>query len=272
LREDVMNFHTLLCTLARVRKGRVARFPFGEPGDPLPTMLPPHLEALCVRSIVGSVDRYAQLDRAFRPLSGQSSRLKRITDAMRDGATFPPIEVYRLHGVCYVVDGHHRVAAALEIGQLYLDAWITECILPSEGSEHALEEARVQFALRSGLRSLTFCEPARYAQALGQIREHRWYLGERGRVLSMQEAAEDWYEAIYLPVVRHIIDERLAPVQSAQEAGDLYLQLCDLKYGMSRERGHDIGFAQAMCEWAATRASGSTAPFLARMRALRSIA
>lgn len=266
-----MNFHSLLPRLARMGKGRVARFPFGEPGDPLPTMLPPHLEALPVRSIVGSVDRSTQLDRTFRPLTGQTYRLKRITEAMRKGVTFPPIDVYRLHGVCYVIDGHHRVAAALATGQLYLDAWITDCVLPSESSEHTLEEARVRFALRTGLRSLTFSEPARYAQALAQIHEHRWYLGECGRVMSMQEAADAWYDSIYLPVARQIIDQHVAPVRSAQEAGDLYLQLCDLKYGMSRERGHDIGFGPALREWAAARASSSAAPFLARMRALRTL-
>jgi hypothetical protein len=265
-----MNLHTFIRKLTG-HGGGLARFPFGEQGDPLPTMLPPHLEALPVRSIVGSVDRHSYLDRRFRPPAGSTQRLQRIIDAMRAGATFPPIEAYRLHGVCYVADGHHRVAAALETGQLYLDAWVTECVLPSESSEHLLEEARVQFALRTGLRSLTFCNPARYEQALAQIHEHRWYLGERGRVVSVREAAEDWYEAIYLPVVHQIIDRRLAPVQSAPEAGDFYLQLCDLKYGVSRERGHDIGFAQAICEWAERRSNSSAAVFLSRLLALRTM-
>lgn len=266
-----MNLRMVMRMPAWWGKGRVARFPFGAPGDPLPTMFPPHLEALPVGSVMGSVDRYNDLDRAFRPLGGRTQRLQRIVTAMRQGVTFPPIEVYRLHGVCYVVDGHHRVAAALETGQLYLDALVTECILPSDGCEHALEEARVQFALRTGLRSLTFGAPARYDQALAQIHEHRWYLGERGRVLSVQEAADAWYESIYLPVVRQIIDRRLAPVQSAQEAGDFYLQLCDLKYGVSRERGHDIGFGQALCEWTATQQRRSAEAFLVRLKALRSM-
>lgn len=264
-----MNLHPRMFN--RRRTGGVARFPFGQAGDPLLTMLPPHSEALPVRSVVGSIGRYAELDRKFRPLGGPSNRLDAIRRAMERGATFPPIEVYRLHGVCYVIDGHHRVAAALEVGQLYLDAMVIECIVPAAGTEHALEEARVQFGLRTGLRSLVFGTSAGYDQALAQIHEHRWYLGERGRMVSIQEAAGDWYDNVYLPVVRHLIAERLAPARSAQEAGDLYLQLCDLKYGVSRERGHDIGFTQAIREWTARRKRLSPAVLFSRLLGLRAL-
>ena len=234
------------------RPGGVARFPFGEPGDPLLAMLPPRLETIPVSAVVGSVDRHGELGRGFRPRGGVTARLAGIQRAMQAGATFPPIEVYRLGGACYVLDGHHRVAAALHIGQLYLDALVIEC-RPRRGEmEDPLEEARVDFGLRSGLRALTFGTPERYAQALSQIHEHRWYLGERGRPVSLHEAADDWYETVYLPVIRQILAHAAARRQSG-ETGDLYMQLCDLKYGESRERGHDIGFAQAIRLWASRR-------------------
>lgn len=252
----------------RRRRGSVARFPFGQQGDPLLTMLQPHAEAVAVASVVGSVDRYQQLDRTFRPYGGMTSRLRGIIQAMNEGVSFPPIVVYRLHGACYIVDGHHRVAAALATGQLYLDAMVTDCIVPVEGTEHRLEEAQVQFGLRTGLHVLAFSEPERYEQALAQINEHRWYLSERGPVVRAQEAAADWYDNIYLPVVRQAIAERLAPTDSAQAIGDFYLQLCDLKYGVSRERGHDIGFAGAIREWAANRRAGARARVLGRLLGL----
>src|SRR5579883_3457492 len=175
-----MNLHSMMNVVRRLPGRGVARFPIGRPGDPVLKVLPPHHESIQVRSVVGSVDRYAALDRHFRPLGTASGRLQRIVIAMKAGATFPPIEVYRLHGVCYVVDGHHRVAAALQTGQLFLDALVSECIVPGDGPEHALEDARVQFALRTALRSLVLSDPSRYDQALAQIHEHRWYLGERG--------------------------------------------------------------------------------------------
>jgi hypothetical protein len=231
----------------------IARFPFGQAGDPLLILLSPHYEAIAVDSIVGSVDRYASLDRWFRPYGASTLRLRAIQQAMAGGHALPPIEVYRLHGVCYVIDGHHRVAAALAIGQAYLDAQVTECRPQSDTAEDPLEAARVGFQLRTGLRTLAFSEPARYAQALAQIQEHRWYLGEAGRRVSAYEAAEEWYHSIYLPVIRQLIALRLTRLQDPREPGDLYLALSDFKYGMSRERGHDIGFAQAIRLWATTR-------------------
>jgi hypothetical protein len=42
------------------------------------------------------------------------------------GRALPPVELYRLGDGYYVLDGHHRVAAALAVGQLALDARVTE--------------------------------------------------------------------------------------------------------------------------------------------------
>ena len=267
-----MNLRSAAKLLRAFPRHGVARFPFGRPGDPVLKVLPLHTESIPVRSVVGSVDRYAQIDRKFRPIGTSKGRFLRIVEAMQEGKTFPPIEVYRLHGMCYVVDGHHRVAAALQTGQLYLDAEVSECMVPGQSPEYALEEARVRFALRTGLRSLLLSEPARYDQALAQIHEHRWYLGERGQVFSVQEAADDWYDTIYLPVARNILEEGLTPARSAQGAGDAYLQLCDLKYCVSRERGEDIGFAQAVQVSAEQRQRSLSVAFFGRLIRLRTMA
>ena len=266
----IMNKH--LTSWRRQLKNGVARFPFGQPEDPVLTMLPPHLEAISVYSVVGSVDRYQHLDRRFRPSGQITHRLRAIAQAMKAGAHFPPIEVYRLDGACYVIDGHHRVAAALEVGQMYLDARVIECRPRTDEAENPLEEARVDFALRTGLRAVTFSEPRRYAQAFKQILEHRWYMNERGRTVSMQEAAEDWYQNIYLPVIRQIAAQRLARLSEPPAVGDLYLQLSDLKYKVSRERGHDIGFTQTIREWATRHRQPHAAGLLSRLLGARMLA
>ena len=267
-----MNLFTPIQTVLFRRKGRVARFPFGQQGDPLFTMLPAHMEAIPITSVVGSVDRYTQLDERFQPLQGVTPRLRGICRAMKDGAHFPPIEIYRLNGLCYVVDGHHRVAAALHVGQLYLDALVTECMLSGELAVQGVDEARIGFGLRTGLRSLAFTKPAHYQQALNQIHEHRWYLGERGRPADLREAAQDWHEAIFLPVIRQVAKKRLSTLATAAETGDLYLQLCDLKYSISRERGHDIGFAQTIREWAAKQHRRTSSGMLRRFFDLTTLA
>jgi len=223
----------------------------GEPDDPVLEMLPPHTETIPVRSIIGSVDRWTQLDRRFRPKAGESGRLRGIRVAMLAGASFPPIEVYRLDGACYVIDGHHRVAAAKEIGQLYFDAVVTECRRRSEaGAEpgDALEAARIGFGLRTGLRSVHISRPEGYAQALDQVYEHRWYLCERGKPVSLKDAAEHWHRTVFQPVLSQVVAEGLATAEDAYASGDLYLRLSDLKYLVSAERGRDVGFAVAIRE------------------------
>ncbi|HET6317349.1 MAG TPA: universal stress protein, partial [Chloroflexota bacterium] len=78
--------------------------------------------------IVGSVGRRQELGPDFRPLPKRrrrpdEDRFRRIIRAIREeGAEMPPIEVYKLGFGYYVLDGHHRLAAALENGQVEMDA------------------------------------------------------------------------------------------------------------------------------------------------------
>ena len=88
-----------------------------------------------VRRVVGSVDavKRASLTPRFLPRRGgaQEPRYRSVLAAMRAGQELPAIEVYALGEEYYVVDGHHRVAAALALGQLYLDALVHEFLLPA---------------------------------------------------------------------------------------------------------------------------------------------
>lgn len=81
-----------------------------------------------IASIVGSVDGASQLfDRNFRPVSEQARvRLGSVLVAMRQGEPLPPIEVYAWRGAYYVLDGHHRVAAARAVGRDLISAHVIE--------------------------------------------------------------------------------------------------------------------------------------------------
>jgi ParB-like chromosome segregation protein Spo0J len=45
---------------------------------------------------------------------------------MRSGQAIPPISVYRVDGMHYVQDGHHRVSVARAVGMRTVDAFVTE--------------------------------------------------------------------------------------------------------------------------------------------------
>jgi hypothetical protein len=81
-----------------------------------------------VAKIVGSVDGASGLfDKYFRPVSDRAHvRLGRILVAMREGKSIPPIDVWAWRGEYYVLDGHHRVAAARALGTDYILAHVVE--------------------------------------------------------------------------------------------------------------------------------------------------
>jgi len=87
--------------------------------------------------IVGSVGRWQNLrSDFFYRKGGVTQRFLRVGEAMRQGIALPPIQVYRLRkppvkgelppSEYYVVDGHHRVAMARNLGQDFLDAEVKE--------------------------------------------------------------------------------------------------------------------------------------------------
>ena len=85
------------------------------------------LQTIPLDSIVGTVDRTKEFDRAFRPTSPRlRARWQRIAEAQRRGESFPPISVYRIGELHFVRDGHHRVSVARSLGREDIDAYVTE--------------------------------------------------------------------------------------------------------------------------------------------------
>ncbi len=88
---------------------------------------PPRLQSVEVERIVGSVGRVAELGSDFRPLPRgrreiDDERLRRMRRAMARAENVPPVDLYQLGSGYYVLDGHHRVAAAKLLGQVEIDA------------------------------------------------------------------------------------------------------------------------------------------------------
>jgi hypothetical protein len=98
------------------------------------------LRIVPIEKIVGSVGRWQNLRSDFFYRKGDvTERFVRIGKAMMQHIDLPPIEVYKLKRKAgasgeehaakseyYVVDGHHRVAMARELGQDFLDASVKE--------------------------------------------------------------------------------------------------------------------------------------------------
>jgi hypothetical protein len=87
------------------------------------------LQTIRLDTIVGTVDSGRDFDRHFRPASGRvRERWEQLALAQRRGAAMPPIEVYRVGGLHFVSDGHHRVSIAAATGRQAIDAYVTEVL------------------------------------------------------------------------------------------------------------------------------------------------
>ena len=77
--------------------------------------------------VVGSVGRYTDFTRTFLPRRGDSQqRWASVKAAMQAGEGLPPIEVYKVGDVYFVVDGNHRVSIARQEGFNTLQAHVIE--------------------------------------------------------------------------------------------------------------------------------------------------
>lgn len=204
------------------------------------------LQTIEVVKIIGTVNRSADFDRDFLPRSPQiRERWERLERAFPT-LGFPPISVYQVNEVFFVIDGNHRVALAKQRGAEFIDAEVTEIHTDIEIDEDVdfeqiiyLEQAR-RFMQRSGLaRSrptarIDFTRPQGFVELLDIVKVHGYDLMmERGQVLQPHEVAADWYDGVYLPAVESIRWEKLLEFEVGSTEGDLFLWV------LQRRREHD---------------------------------
>ncbi|MEJ2136878.1 MAG: ParB/RepB/Spo0J family partition protein [Desulfofustis sp.] len=99
-----------------------------------------------INKIVGSVGRYHDFDAHFRPKGYDSDeRLHGIMKKMREGRPMPPISLYQIKDSYYILDGHHRYAAARELGHQEIRSCILELLPSRDTFENRLYRERTEF-------------------------------------------------------------------------------------------------------------------------------
>jgi len=204
--------------------------------------------------ILGTVNRYHDFDRAFLPTQTfTADRWQRVSRAWYDDISLPPILLYQVGDIYFVVDGHHRVSVAREQGQEYIDAEVRECrvkvpvtvdLLPED-----LEElgAKVIFLERTGLDrlrpagELTTTILGGYERMLEHIAVHRYFMGlDFQRDVSENEAVEHWYDTVYLPVVRVVHDSGVMSAFPQRTEADFYLWTMDHRHYLVAQGEDDL--------------------------------
>src|SRR4051812_32301847 len=191
-----------------------------------------------VARITGSLDRSVDFDRLFRPRRWPlRRRLEDLHNAFPDGVV-PAIAVYEVDGMYFIVDGHHRVALAHQLGMDYIDADVTaittsHTLTPDVDVRQLIhtEQHRI-FKERSGLlvghpdAKIEFSRPSSYPQLLDLIEAHAYQLSVRtGHLVPVAEATADWYDTEYLPASTAIHQAKLPQAYRHTTKGDMYLRV-----------------------------------------------
>jgi DNA-binding Lrp family transcriptional regulator len=194
--------------------------------------------------ITGSVGRYQDFDRQFRPKSHlPSERLERVRMAMKRGKPMPPVRLYKIKEEYYVVDGHHRITAARELGLDQIEGRVIEFMPSADTIENVLYCERSAFIDATGLKEkIVLTELGNYPKLIRQIRDHQRYLNrEEGAQWTVEAAARDWFDTIYTPLTTLIEKGHLLAAFPGRTEADLYTYMAHYQWELGRRRRYGLG-------------------------------
>ena len=213
------------------------------------------LRTVPVDSNVGSVNRWRDSDARFR-IKNRSTmhRYMKIKQAVERGSTLPPVSLYKVGDKYYVMDGNHRVAAAKEVGQTYIDAEVIEFFPPPNSEPNLLWRERSIFEHKTGLSGIELTELGAYDKLLMQIEQYRQEESEAlGMEQSLQSAAASWEQEIYKPVTRLIREQGLLHEFPGRTEADLFLYASYHKVAKSRLTKQKVSYKEALADFKVPR-------------------
>lgn len=209
------------------------------------------LKTVRTDQIAGSLNRYYEFDRAFLPAQDNlAARWQSVNRAFYEDISLPPVVLYKVGEVYFVVDGHHRVSVAREQGQEYIEAEVRECatkinITPDIKPEDLeILHDKVHFLERTGLdrlrpeANIKLTIPDGFSRMLEHIAVHRYFMGlDLQRDISEEEAVSHWYDTVYLPIIEVIRKSKILKEFPGKTEGDLYLWVLDHQHYLVQTQG-----------------------------------
>lgn len=238
------------------------------------------LRDIPLESIVGSVDRYGDFTRSFLPRrDADRQRWASVRAAVEGLEGLPPIEVYKLGEAYFIRDGHHRVSVASELGAETIQAYVTEVqaqapLSPADDFDDIILKAeQAQFFDETGLGRLrpdldmNVTVPGGYDVLMEHIRVHRYFMGlELQREVSIVESAGQWYDHIYMPVVRSIRARGVLRDFPGRTETDLYIWISEHRAALQEKLKMDIRADEAAADFS-SRFGARLARVVDRLRA-----
>ena len=213
------------------------------------------IQHIPLQAIVGSVGRNTDFTRTFLPRRADDQERWANVKAvfMEAGAGLPPIEVYKVGEVYFVVDGNHRVSIARQEKFTTIEARVIEfktdiTLTPDVQPDDLIIKAEyIEFLNNTHITdlrpnvdlSVTSC--CQYDKLIEQICVQECLL-ERSRKsgIPFQDAVEDWYDNVYIPLAETIRDRGLLRWFPDRTITDLYLWISENRAALEKELGWEI--------------------------------
>jgi len=208
-----------------------------------------------IDAIVGSVGRYTDFTRTFLPRrNNDQQRWASVKAAfLESGTGLPPIEVYKVGEVYFVIDGNHRVSIARQEGATTIEARVIEfktdiSLTPDVQPDDLIIKAEyAQFLdatritdLRPNV-DLNVTIPGQYDRLMEQICEHECVLEhEKKTGTPFQDVVADWYDNVYIPLAETIRDRGLLHWFPKRTITDLYIWIAENRAALEKEQGWEI--------------------------------
>lgn len=216
------------------------------------------VQAVPLKQIVGSVNRYQDFDRVFLPTQEVTAeRWRSISRAFYREEYLPPVQLYQLGDVYFVLDGNHRVSVAREQGKEFIDAEVVavESRVPLgpdlDARDLEIKGEYAEFLRRTRLdelrpdQSIELTSAGGYRRLLEHIAVHRHFLGlEQQRFIAEDEAVQSWYDMVYWPLIQLIREQEILKEFPRRTEADLYLWIMDHLHFL-RERQQEITAEEA---------------------------
>jgi hypothetical protein len=208
------------------------------------------IQEIPLAPIVGTVGRERDFNRAFFPREESlRQRWKEVKELAEGPVGFGPIELYKVHDVFFVVDGHHRVSVARSLNAPTIEAQVKEFLSPipltpdTSIEEVILKSALVDFLETTGLVQQYPGEyevsiPNGYQRLLDHISVHRYYRGvETRHDVSWDDALNSWRDTVYHPMVEAIRKSGILEQFTGKTETDLYLFVMDHLHHLRQRYG-----------------------------------
>jgi hypothetical protein len=202
------------------------------------------VQEIPIDQIIGSMGRAHEFDGCFRPRSDRLRRVLVQIQAARPNAADTAIAVYQVDHAYFVVDGHKRLALAVEEGREVIDADVgrfasrfhvaggttMQEIRVTEREDHFRQETGLDQAVPDVRFPLGDVDG--YLDLEESVKAHAYDLSQQERrVVPPVEAARHWYETVYRAAVRIARDAGIARLLDTSTEPELFLMIRSGSHG-----------------------------------------